>query len=76
VVLRCLMIVAVIAACFGGSAQAAGSQSFHSSPLLRQMDTDGTVSKAEFLQFMSRRFNRLDKDHNGKLEPNELRPLR
>jgi Ca2+-binding EF-hand superfamily protein len=55
------------------SAQAAGAPSMHS---FHQMDRDrnGTVSRAEFLQFMSRRFNRLDTNHNGKLEPNELRP--
>jgi Ca2+-binding EF-hand superfamily protein len=75
---KCLIIVAIMQVLFAGSAQAAGSQSGHSSQsqsLLRQMDTDrnGTVSKTEFLQFMSRRFNRLDKNHNGKLERNELR---
>jgi len=61
-------------------AQAAGSQSSHwsqSGSLLRQMDTDrnGTVSKREFLQFMRRKFYRLDTNHNGKLERNELRRL-
>jgi hypothetical protein len=45
--------------------------------LLRQMDTNrnGTVSKREFLQFMSRKFNRLDTNRNGKLERSELGPL-
>jgi Ca2+-binding EF-hand superfamily protein len=75
---KCLIMVAAIGVLFARSAQAAGSQSFHSSPLLRQMDTDrnGTVSKAEFSHFISRRFYRLDKNRNGKLEHNELRPLR
>jgi hypothetical protein len=74
--------VAVIAILFAGSlsAQAAGSQSGHwsqSGYLLRQTDTDrnGTVSKHEFLKFMSRKFYRLDTNHNYKLERNELRPL-
>jgi hypothetical protein len=62
------------------SARAAGSQSGHwsqSSRLLLLMDRDrnGTVSKTEFSQFMGRRFRRLDTNHNGKLERNELRPL-
>ena len=85
------LIAAAIAIPFAGSVsvQAAGSQSGHwsqSGLLLRQMDTDrnGTVSKQEFLQFMSRTFtrngrtvsfNRLDINRNGKLERNELRPL-
>jgi len=51
--------------------------------LLRQMDTDrnGTVSKDEFQNFMVRTgrtsptFERLDTNHNGKLERKELRPL-
>jgi Ca2+-binding EF-hand superfamily protein len=77
-----LVLAAAATALFAGplSAQAAGSQSGHwssSGNLLRQMDRDknGTVSKAEFLQFMSQKFNRLDTNRNGKLEPNELRPL-
>jgi len=47
------------------------------SGLFRQMDTNhnGTVSKSEFLHFMSRRFQRLDTNHDGKLERSELRPL-
>jgi Ca2+-binding EF-hand superfamily protein len=67
-------------------AQAAGSQSGH---WFYQMDRDksGSVSRAEFRQFVSRRsnrpdrqfvtltFNRLDLNHNGQLERNELRFL-
>jgi Ca2+-binding EF-hand superfamily protein len=65
-------VVIFLAAC--PNAQAAGAQSMHP---FRQMDRDrnGTVSRAEFLQFMSRRFSRLDTNRNGKLEPKELRPL-
>jgi hypothetical protein len=42
--------------------------------LLRLMDTDrnGRVSKAEFMSFMSQEFDRLDADHSGELDPNEL----
>ncbi len=63
--------------------QAVGSQSSH---WFNQMDRDrsGSVSKTEFVQFMSHRinrvdvrlmdlrFNRLDTNHNGQLERNEL----
>ena len=42
--------------------------------LLRLIDTDrnGRVSKAEFMSFMSQEFDRLDADHSGELDPNEL----
>jgi Ca2+-binding EF-hand superfamily protein len=64
--------------------QAVGSQSGH---WFNQMDRDrnGSVSKTEFVQFMSQgtnrvdlrlmrlRFNRLDTNQNGRLERNELR---
>jgi Ca2+-binding EF-hand superfamily protein len=45
--------------------------------LVRLMDTDsnGTVSKDEFLQFMSQTFDRLDVDQSGELERDELRHL-
>jgi Ca2+-binding EF-hand superfamily protein/mono/diheme cytochrome c family protein len=45
--------------------------------LLRTMDTDksGTVSKDEFLQFMSEMFDRLDVNKNDQLEREELRQL-
>lgn len=43
--------------------------------LLRLMDKDqnGSVSKDEFLQFMSQTFDRLDVNRSGQLERNELR---
>ncbi len=46
--------------------------------LLRLMDTDqnGKVSKAEFMQFMSSEFDRLDVNHDGELDPNELSATR
>jgi Ca2+-binding EF-hand superfamily protein len=73
-----LMIAAAIAVPFAGSVsvQAAGSQSGHF--LFTQLDRDknGTVSKDEFLHFGSvRTFNRLDTNHNGKLERYEVRHL-
>jgi Ca2+-binding EF-hand superfamily protein len=73
-----LTIAAAIAIMFAGSlsAQAAGSQSGHF--LFTQLDRDknGTVSKDEFLHFGSvRTFNRLDTNHNGKLERHEVRHL-
>jgi hypothetical protein len=39
-------------------------------------DNDGTVSKDEFLAFMSQEFDRLDVKKTGKLEPSHLRPIR
>jgi hypothetical protein len=43
--------------------------------LLRLMDKDknGTVSKDEFMQYMSQMFDRLDVDRSEQLEPKELR---
>jgi Ca2+-binding EF-hand superfamily protein len=45
--------------------------------LLQLMDKDksGAVSKAEFLDFMSQTFDRLDVNRSGQLESEELRPL-
>lgn len=42
--------------------------------LLFLMDTDknGKVSKREFMNFMSREFDRLDTNHDGELDVNEL----
>jgi Ca2+-binding EF-hand superfamily protein len=45
--------------------------------LVRLLDTDknGTVSKDEFLQFISQTFDRLDVNKSGGLERNELRRM-
>src|ERR1700693_3875775 len=42
--------------------------------LVRMMDTDknGTVSKDEFIEFMSQTFDRLDVNKSGQLEREEL----
>jgi Ca2+-binding EF-hand superfamily protein len=47
----------------------------HVKELLLLMDTDrsGKISKREWMSFMEAEFNRLDKDGNGELDPNELR---
>jgi Ca2+-binding EF-hand superfamily protein len=43
--------------------------------LLRLMDKDknGTVSKSEFTNYLSERFDKLDVDHDRRLVPDELR---
>jgi Ca2+-binding EF-hand superfamily protein len=43
---------------------------------LQTMDTDGDgrVSRAEYIAYMDRGFDRLDTDHNGVLEGDELPP--
>jgi hypothetical protein len=45
--------------------------------LLRLMDKDknGTVSKNEFMNYFSERFDTLDVDRNRCLEPDEMRPM-
>jgi Ca2+-binding EF-hand superfamily protein len=76
-----LLTAAAIAILVAGSlaARAAGSQSGHwaQASLFHQMDANknGTVSKIEFLRFMSRKFNGLDTNRNGRLERKELLPL-
>ena len=45
--------------------------------LLRLMDKDknGIVSKNEFMNYFSQRFDKLDANHSRRLEPDELRPM-
>jgi len=40
--------------------------------LLMDKDKDGMVSKAEFMHFMSAEFDRLDTNHDGKLDVYDL----
>jgi len=42
--------------------------------IVDRMDTDksGEVSKEEFMDFMSKEFDRLDVNHDGKLQKNEI----
>ena len=42
--------------------------------LLQLMDTDknGKISRQEFMNFMQKEFDRLDKDKSGELDPKEL----
>ena len=42
--------------------------------LLALMDTNknGRISKQEWMNFMSKEFDRLDTDHSGELDPHEL----
>jgi hypothetical protein len=40
--------------------------------LLMDADKNGKISKAEWMNFMSAEFDRLDVDHSGELDPHEL----
>jgi hypothetical protein len=65
------MTTAVIAVLFATPLNAGSDHWMH------QNDTNknGVVSKREFLRFSAQTFKRLDANHDGKLERNELRPL-
>jgi hypothetical protein len=56
--------------------KAAADKDVHTLVLMMDKDKDGTVSKDEFMEFMSREFDRLDVNKSGKLEPQHLRPIR
>ena len=64
-------------AAFAVSKRTAAAANADVRQLVRMMDTDrnGTVSKDEFLQFMSETFDRLDINRSGQLEPNEVRRM-
>ena len=57
--------------------KATATRDAYARQLLRAMDKDkdGTVSKPEFLDFMSQTYNRLDAKKNGQLNEEELRRL-
>jgi len=44
--------------------------------LLMDRDQNGKVSRAEFMSFMNAEFDRLDINHDGELDVNELAGLR
>ena len=44
--------------------------------LIMDKDSNGKISRVEFMSFMSAEFDRLDVDHNGELDLNELKGLR
>jgi hypothetical protein len=43
--------------------------------LLMDKDSNGKISRVEFMSFMSAEFDRLDVDHNGELDLKELKGL-
>ena len=59
------------------SEKATATRDAQARQLLRAMDKDkdGTVSKQEYLDFMSGTYNRLDVKKNGQLKEEELRRL-
>jgi hypothetical protein len=69
-----LVVGSVSTAAYAASDRASAAAASDVRRLLRLMDADknGTVSKAEFLQFMSRIYDSLDVDRSRQLEPNEL----
>ena len=64
-------------AAFAASKRTAAAADADVRQLVRMMDRDqnSTVSKDEFLQFMSETFDRLDINRSGQLEPNEVRRM-
>jgi Ca2+-binding EF-hand superfamily protein len=72
-----LVVGSVSTAAFAASNRTAGAARSDVQQLLRLMDMDknGTVSKDEFLQFMSETYDSLDVDRSRQLEPKELRRM-
>jgi Ca2+-binding EF-hand superfamily protein len=74
--------IAIIAASFVvgtiSTAALAASADKETRTLIQMMDKDknGTVSKEEFMEFMSAEFDRLDANKSGTLEHRELRRVR
>jgi Ca2+-binding EF-hand superfamily protein len=59
-------------------APTARAQSASAKEWLQLMDTDsdGTVTKTEYLAYMDKQFDKLDTDHDGTLDVKELKALR
>lgn len=64
-------------AAFAAKKHAAPSKEAEVAQLIREMDKDanGAISKQEFMDYMSRTFDRLDINRSGQLERNELQQM-
>jgi hypothetical protein len=73
----CLLIAAIATSAIAQSkhTRAAATRDVRQLMLLMDKDGSGTVSKQEFMDFMSQTFDRLDVDHSRQLERDELRRL-
>jgi hypothetical protein len=73
----CLVIGAIASSAIAQSKHTKAAVSHDVRQLMQLMDkdNDGTVSKEEFMDFMSQTFDRLDVNHGGQLEREELRRL-
>jgi EF hand len=69
------LVVGTVSTAAFAAARRANTAESHVRQLLNLMDKDknGTVSKEEFMEYMSQTFDRLDVDRSGQLERNELR---
>jgi hypothetical protein len=54
--------------------QASGNEG-KNDPSVMKREKDGSVNKAEFMKHHEWMFDQNDKNHNGKLEPDEMRNL-
>lgn len=72
-----LLVGTMSATAFAASKRTDAAATSDVRSLLRMMDKDqnGTVSKEEFMQYMSQTFDKLDVNANRELEAAELRPL-
>lgn len=62
-------------ASFATSADAASGSEGENDPSVMKREPDGSVSKKEFMKHHEWMFDQNDKNHNGKLEPDEMRNL-
>jgi Ca2+-binding EF-hand superfamily protein len=76
------MIAAVFTIAMIAAVRTASGQKASTDPAVKQWlaamdkDNDGTVSKKEFLAYMEAQFDKVDADHDGTLDANELAQLR